>query len=55
MAQEMKTSAKILIPANDNSGGRYIVVMRSEHIVFPEFLRERLLMAEPRWSMPTVR
>ena len=55
MIQETKTSAKILIPANDNSGGRYIVVMQPDHVVFPEFLRERLLMAEPRWSMPTVR
>jgi hypothetical protein len=55
MAHDFKASAKILLPANDNSGGRYIVVMQPEHIVFPEFLRERLLTGEPRWSMPTVR
>ena len=55
MTHEITASEKILVPANDNSGGRYIVVMQPEHVVFPESLRKLLLMADPRWPVPTVR
>jgi hypothetical protein len=51
----MKSNAQILVPANDNCGGRYIVVMKQEHIVFPDTLCERLLTVEPRWPIPTAR
>jgi hypothetical protein len=55
MAHDIQSSAKIFVPANDNPGGRHIVVMQPEHVVFPEWLRERLLMAEPHWPVPTAR
>lgn len=36
------SKAKLLVPANDNKGGRYIVTLQSRHCIFPAKLRQHL-------------
>jgi hypothetical protein len=43
MIVKPEPKTKILIPANDNTGGRHIVLLQSDHcVLFPPKLREEL-------------